>query len=72
MVLVTPFITDAHCQTAGIPLESIDLLYLPGMNPVKESKRLRRRLQEGSEGPKIGLVSGVKGDAAQDPDVEEK
>lgn len=59
-------------QTAGIPLESIDLLYLPGMNPVKESKRLRKRLQEGSEGPKIGLVAGHKADTAEELDVEEK
>lgn len=31
-------------QTAGLPLESIDALYLPGVDPVKESKRLRKEL----------------------------
>lgn len=57
-------------QTAGIPLESIDLLYLPGMNPVKESKRLRRRLKEGlTDGRKVGLVAGVK---SEEIEAEEK
>lgn len=41
-----PFVYFYCPETAGIPLESIDLLFVAGVNPVKESKVLRRRLAE--------------------------
>nr|XP_018265251.1 uncharacterized protein I303_01611 [Kwoniella dejecticola CBS 10117]OBR87409.1 hypothetical protein I303_01611 [Kwoniella dejecticola CBS 10117] len=33
-------------ETAGVPLESIDAMYLPGVDPVKESKRIRKHMKE--------------------------
>ncbi|GFZ47965.1 hypothetical protein JCM24511_05712 [Saitozyma sp. JCM 24511] len=39
-----PFVGLYCPETAGLPLESIDALYLPGVDPVKESKRLRKEL----------------------------
>ncbi|KAI5476028.1 general substrate transporter [Pseudohyphozyma bogoriensis] len=34
-------------ETAGIPLESIDLLFRPGVDPVKESRRIRAAIRAG-------------------------
>ncbi|WRT64586.1 uncharacterized protein IL334_001518 [Kwoniella shivajii] len=39
-----PFVYLYCPETAGVPLESIDAFYLPGLDPVKESNRIRKAL----------------------------
>lgn len=41
-------------QTAGIPLESIDLCFAPGVNPIKEADRIRALIKDG-KGDQIAL-----------------
>ncbi|WVR04786.1 hypothetical protein IAU60_001798 [Kwoniella sp. DSM 27419] len=47
-------------ETAGVPLESIDAFFVPGVNPVKESARIRRELK--NRGGKAGVKTLIKGD----------
>ncbi|WWC68156.1 uncharacterized protein I206_102079 [Kwoniella pini CBS 10737] len=45
-------------ETAGVPLESIDAMYLPGVDPVKESKRIRKLMKAQDN---IRYVNGAEG-----------
>lgn len=37
-------------ETAGVPLESIDAFYVPGVDPVKESEKLRKEIRDARKG----------------------
>ncbi|WRT64577.1 uncharacterized protein IL334_001509 [Kwoniella shivajii] len=49
-------------ETAGVPLESIDAMYLPGLDPVKESFRIRKHMKEQQLATK---EQGIKGNSHQ-------
>jgi hypothetical protein len=62
-------------ETAGIPLEAIDAVYMPGVDPVKEVRRLRRQLQEAKnahlnvESSHIGNSGGLLAETVGDEKV---
>lgn len=41
-----PFVYFYCPETAGVPLESIDTFYLPGVDPINESERLRQEIRD--------------------------
>ncbi|WVQ69483.1 uncharacterized protein L199_007702 [Kwoniella botswanensis] len=63
-------------ETAGVPLESIDAMYMPGVDPVKESVKIRKYMKEealarreqggdgykGSRGHELGRISSLMGE----------
>ncbi|KAL7423970.1 hypothetical protein Q5752_001555 [Cryptotrichosporon argae] len=54
-----PFVYLFCPETAGIPLELIDDLYLPGRDPVKESVRLRSELKKRNGALRLEEAVGV-------------
>ncbi|GFZ51584.1 hypothetical protein JCM24511_09351 [Saitozyma sp. JCM 24511] len=62
-------------ETAGIPLEAIDAVYRPGVDPVKEARRLRRQLKEAKkphanvESSHIGNTGGILAETVGDEKV---
>ncbi|RSH92396.1 hypothetical protein EHS25_008811 [Saitozyma podzolica] len=72
-----PFVALYCPETAGLPLESIDALYLPGVDPVKESKRLRkefaaaRQALQGQGGVSLSRVASASGKQAGDKTLAE-
>ncbi|OCF44853.1 monosaccharide transporter [Kwoniella heveanensis CBS 569] len=52
-----PFVYLFCPETAGVPLESIDAFYVPGVDPVKESARIRHELK--TRGGKEGVAAAA-------------
>ncbi|ODO08579.1 monosaccharide transporter [Cryptococcus wingfieldii CBS 7118] len=44
-----PFVYFFCPETAGVPLESIDAFFILGVDPIKESERIRREIREASQ-----------------------
>ncbi|KIR33045.1 monosaccharide transporter [Cryptococcus deuterogattii MMRL2647] len=51
-----PFVYFYCPETAGVPLESIDTFYLPGVDPINESERLRQEIRDARKGEKEVLA----------------
>ncbi|KAK8847587.1 hypothetical protein IAR55_005446 [Kwoniella newhampshirensis] len=51
-----PFVYLFCPETAGVPLESIDAFFVPGVDPVKESARIRREMKRHRQ---LGKEEGV-------------
>ncbi|WVQ75856.1 hypothetical protein IAR50_005489 [Cryptococcus sp. DSM 104548] len=53
-----PFVYFFCPETAGVPLESIDAFFVPGVDPIKESDRIRREIREANKGEEELLEVG--------------
>lgn len=51
-----PFVYFYCPETAGVPLESIDTFYLPGVDPINESEKLRQEIRYARKGEKEVLA----------------
>ncbi|WVQ79866.1 hypothetical protein IAT38_001966 [Cryptococcus sp. DSM 104549] len=51
-----PFVYFYCPETAGVPLEAIDAFYVPGVDPVQESRRIRGEIRAANKGEEVSLA----------------
>ncbi|KAK8847610.1 hypothetical protein IAR55_005469 [Kwoniella newhampshirensis] len=65
-------------ETAGVPLESIDAMFLPELNPVKESVRIRKHIKAEAQarkelgekkGGELGRISSLMGENSKPEEI---